>query len=106
MEKVEITVDVFSECYCEIPTRAIEFMKFWQDKIDQIPSEHMETARVEIDSDYDQGSIDVEISYRRIETDYECTERMEREQHFSNQRKNKDLKLLAELQAKYGTGDI
>ncbi len=54
----------------DIPETPAAFMKYWQDKIDLIPDEYMETAEIHLSPEpyYDSASLQVYIFYERDET--------------------------------------
>jgi hypothetical protein len=90
------TIKIYKEeeCYA-IPEKATEFMAFWQSKLDKIPDEFMDSARVEVEAEsYHNGaSLDVEISYVRPETDSEMESREYQEKQIAD--RNKERKLAA-----------
>ncbi len=64
------TINMHSE-ECSLDMKFDEFMEFWQAKMDVVPSEFINTAAISIETDYGSGSMDICVSYERIETDEE-----------------------------------
>jgi len=98
------TIKVYESDSCyDIPGKADEFMAFWQRKIDKIPAEFKESARIEIEavSFYDSALLEVEISYTRPETDVEMSvreqEEINRKQAVESEKLKKYNKLKKEL---------
>jgi hypothetical protein len=85
------TIKVYEESGCyDIPEKASEFMAFWQSKLDKIPDEFIDSARIEVEANsyYDSVTLDVEITYVRPETDGE----METRECQEKQRADRDKK--------------
>lgn len=76
LREVEVKVYEASSCY-DIPTDAVRFMAFFQDKLDKIPEHLIGSARIEIDAEERSGSayLAVKVSYRRPETEEEALHR-------------------------------
>ena len=81
----------------------IEFISQLQGELDSIPSEYQSTAKIKFLGGirYEDGYVDFEITYSRSETDEEMANRLKRESFDSEWRKERELKMLAELKAKY-----
>lgn len=90
------------------PENAISAIAWLQEKIDSIPAVFRANAKIEIDgvTCYDSGYAKITISYTRPETDEEESERQNAENLRAAQQRQRDLKQLAELQAKYGKHDL
>ena len=87
------------------PTDATECVRWFQEKLEAIPVEYREGARIEIESvgSYeDSHYATVEVYYDRPETPAEEAERMGRDVVLAKQREQQERTLLAKLQAKYG----
>ena len=86
------------------PNDAAGFLAWVQAKIDDVPQEHRNTLRIELDSTsrYDSAYATIEFSYERPETDEEEAEREGRFAAQQERRRAEELRILAELQAKYG----
>jgi hypothetical protein len=69
-----------------IPESAIDFMAFWQAKLDLIPEEFAGSATIKIDCDikYDCIETDIKVSYERPETEEETKARESAEDIKSN----------------------
>ena len=85
------------------------FMAWFKDRIDLIPVEHRQNAKIEVSSEsgyYDSHTPHIEITYQRPETDGQFASRLKREEQEAKlQASNKEQherQTLAELQAKYG----
>ena len=99
-----ITVEVYKHGYSEdIPTRPHELMEFLQSKIDVIPAEFMESARIEIGLDYEFGEthLGVKITYERPKTDEELDKEDRLDSEYKARLGAKERRTLAELLAKY-----
>ena len=81
------------------------FMKFWQDKIDLIPAEYRDSARVELKTSfhYDYQVTSLEIFYLRPETKEEKGNRERLNLSRLEAAKAKELDQLAALKLKYET---
>lgn len=91
------------------PEDPARFMAWFQERIDRIPAEHRQNAKIEFSSegDYCGGhSPHIEITYLRPETDDQFASRVQREAQqaeFDARRKeHHERATLAALQAKYG----
>lgn len=88
------TIKVYEERGCsDIPEKASEFMAFWQSKLDKIPDEFMDSARIKVEAEtyYDCASLDVEISYTRPESDSEIESREYQEKQSADRDKERKL---------------
>lgn len=106
--KKQINVTVFDEeQYADKwpPEDAKEFIAWFVGKIDSIPEEHRATAKIEINavSSYGDTYGNIGISYNRPETDEEEERRGEQERRIRANQKDRELKELAALKAKYET---
>lgn len=90
------------------PADATGFMKWFQAQLGTIPSEYLSAARVEINTsefnDCDMPDPGIEITYMRPETDAEEGLREKRAARETEQRRDIDLRKLAELKATYEGG--
>jgi hypothetical protein len=91
------------------PKNAIRFIAWFQEKIDSIPLEFRDSAIVEINSVseyYGAHSVELEIHYKRPETDIEMRARIVRDKAAADfkasQQEQQERAVLAALQAKYG----
>lgn len=57
----------------DVPTNAKDFMLFFQEKLDSIPSEFKDSAEIEIEANpyYDSAILGIEMYYFRPKTDSE-----------------------------------
>lgn len=85
------------------------FMAWFQDRIDRIPAEHRQGAKIEFSSEggyYGDHTPHIEITYMRPETDEQFASRVQRETQLAEFRarhkEQQERLLFAELQAKYG----
>lgn len=64
------------------PTNLADFVEWARHRLNEIPEEHRNAARIEIDStiSYDQSLATVEISYRRRPTQEEISQRVAEEE--------------------------
>ena len=87
------------------PENAMECVAWFAAKIAEIPNKYKTTAKIEIESvsSYeDSHYARIEIYYDRPETDEEMSEREAEERRRQEAQIAKELRTLAELQAKYG----
>lgn len=86
------------------PEDAAGFMAWFQKRLDDVPPECRDTARIDLDSTmrYDSSYATIEFSYTRMETAEEEAEREQRAANEAARRQAQELRTLAELQAKYG----
>ena len=82
------------------PEDAAGLMAWFQERINEVPLEHQETLRIELGSD--NNCTTIEIIYARMETDEEEAAREQYVAEEAERRRVKELRTLAELQAKYG----
>lgn len=71
------------------------------DQLNKLLTEHEDTLVFEKEKYY-QGHPATQIMKERLETDEEYAERIEKEAEFDKFQKERDLRVLAELKAKYG----
>ena len=100
-----ITVEVYkhgSSDY-DIPTRPHELMKFLQSKIDVIPAEFMESARIEIGLEHEFGEayLGVVVTYRRPKTEQELAQEDRLDSDYKARLESTERRTLSELLAKY-----
>jgi hypothetical protein len=104
MKKNKVVI-VYEEGSPWIPEDPEEFMRFWDEKISQIPKEFKSSAKIEIETrraPYDDSSyISVTISYERLETEKEMTEREIKEREINENIKRRELQQLENLRKKY-----
>ena len=108
--KKKIAVKVFEQEQYDgewPPENAISAIAWLQEKVDSIPAAFRADAKIEIEgvTSYDSGYAKITISYTRPETDEEESARENAENFCAEQQRQRELKQLAELQAKYGKHD-
>ena len=103
MKKI-ISKKVYDLGYDDIPEKADEFFAFWRDKIERVPEEHRDSARIEISTyeSYGCGTLDAEVIYTREETDREYEDRMAAANELAGRVRRRELLKLQELKQKYG----
>jgi len=87
-----------------LPSGAKEFMKYWQDKIDLIPEEFKDSAKIccdATDDGYGCNFIEVEVYYYRPETKGEEKERVNGDIENTKVIRDRELAQFAKLKAKY-----
>lgn len=91
-------------CY-NFPTNLIEFIAFWQQKLDEIPSKHRASAYIDMDEyeRYGDPTLDTEIHYIRPETKTEGRDRLACEAKEVHVQTVNELAELQRLQQKYST---
>jgi hypothetical protein len=104
--KKTVEVVVFEDDSCEysLPEKTDEFMKWWRDKIEEIPEEYRDTGLIRCFTSmcYDSTELQVKISYTRLETDAEEAARLKKEDAQRAFIENQELCQLEKLKAKYG----
>lgn len=98
-KKHMVKVNVYSSRVSDLPETVVGMAALWEDITTKIPHEYRESAEVDYDEGDDWASLDV--YYYRLETDAEQEIREAKEQGYELVRQAKDLRLLAELKAKY-----
>jgi len=86
---------------------AIEFIKWFSDKVNTIPSEYRNKARIELESitSYESSSyVHIEISYVRPETPEEEKSRMDNNDYNNKAHEKRERNQLSILKAKYEGG--
>lgn len=86
------------------PTNLQAFSVWLAGKTSLIPVEYMSTARIEFEGEYDTGCVNIEISYRRLETDEEMQRRLAWEERCRREKEADDRAILARLKAQYERG--
>ena len=83
--KKKITIDVFEfDCVNKIPENGYEFIEFFKDKLNLVPEEFRDSAKIQLEPLSDFGPSGW-ISYERLETDEEEQAREKRDSYkFSN----------------------
>ncbi len=86
------------------PTQLQEFILWANSLTDEIPEEYLSTAEIVIGAhhEYDDIDADIQVSYRRPETDEEWDARKQGVMTRMQAEQQRELNLLAQLQAKYG----
>ena len=86
------------------PSDAAGFVAWFEAKMADVPEDARNTVRIELDSTmrYDSSYATIEVSYTRMETDAEESEREQQAAAQAERRRAQELRTLAELQAKYG----
>ena len=87
----------------DLPTNPEDFLAYWQHKVDLIPAEYMSSAQIEVEAtlSYDDPYIETCIFYYRPLTEQEVAKLSQQEKIQKNAATQKELRLLAELKAKY-----
>jgi len=83
---------------------AVEFINWFSDKVNNIPSEYRDKAIIELDSvlSYESSSyVNIEISYVRPETPEEEKNRMDAKNNSNKILEKRDRKQLSILKDKY-----
>lgn len=86
------------------PEVAVDFLRWFQDKVQSIPPEYRDNAKVEIDATGGyEGSYyaTIEITYERSETDAEYAARLEGARRATDDRQRQERALYEQLRAKY-----
>ena len=100
-----ITVEVYKYDFVggHIPTKADEFMEFWQDKLKLIPDEFMESALINIDEieEYGASYLSAKVTYKRPKTDEKIAHDRKEDSVLRGIQEAADLRHLARLKAKY-----
>ena len=100
-----ITVEVYKYNFVDdhIPTKADEFMEFWQDKLKLIPDEFMESALIDIDEieEYGASYLRAKVTYKRPKTEQELAFDRKEASVLRGIQEAADLRHLARLKAKY-----
>lgn len=90
------------------PANIKEFAEWLVEQVDQIPSEYRDSGEISISGvcGYDgDSSGNIEITYRRPETDEEEKLRETASERRASSQRDYDLRKLAILKAKYETGE-
>ena len=105
---MNIMIEVFNKQRydCDWPPRgAVEFIAWFEEKINSIPEEFRRAAIVDLGAveSYDNSYYaTIEIYYCRPETKEEERIRADKEQEYAKSLREKELKQLKELKRKYG----
>ena len=100
-----ITVEVYkhgSSDY-DIPTKAAEFIKFWQIKLEDIPEEFRSSARIKLglEQEFGETYLGVKMTYERPKTDEEIAHDDRLDSDYKARLEATERRTLAELLAKY-----
>lgn len=97
------TIPVFDDDCCELPESPEELFSWINEKLDFIPVEFKDAARVSIEAEESYGSsqLCVTVSYTRLETDNEEAAREGTEAIQESNRESRELRELARLKKKY-----
>lgn len=89
------------------PEDAQGFLSWFADKVAQAPTEFRDSVKIGllVGECYGAPALEINIYYVRPETDEEENHREFVEAQKAAQRKELDLQMLADLQAKYGSGE-
>jgi hypothetical protein len=89
------------------PINAEGFIGWFQAKLGDVPEEFRSTAHIKVDCvhHYDSNYATIEFCYTREETDDEEAVRKQQVAAYEESNRARELRLLAELQAKYGVSD-
>ena len=100
-----ITVEVYKYNFVDdhIPTKADEFMEFWQDKLNLIPDEFMDSALIDIDEieEYGASYFSAKVTYKRPKTDEEIDNYARNAMEHVERLEAIERRYLAELLVKY-----
>ena len=104
--KINITKEVYTDEYADIPEKPDEFLAFWKDKIDRIPEEYRDSATIEVKGvdNYGDPGVKVTVSYVRPETDEEEDRRKRGNQETKDSIERRELEELRRLTKKYNCG--
>tara|TARA_R110000851_G_scaffold41409_3_gene103974 strand:+ start:5415 stop:5807 length:393 start_codon:yes stop_codon:yes gene_type:complete len=102
--KIMKTVEVYANndhdgWYCKVS----EFMEFWQELIDKVPVEYMESAQIRCESatHWDCGYMEVNLTYQRLETDEEEEERVLITSTQNSRKEKIEIEEMNRLMSKY-----
>lgn len=86
------------------PSNAVEFIKWFQGKLDLIPEEYRNVASIDLEThtSYDSSEIEIDIYYDRPETAQEAAARKHKIQLQKEHERINELALLEKLKKKYG----
>ena len=103
--RMKKTIVVFkSTSFWDLPTKASEFMAFWQSKLDEIPNAYRDTAEIEVEAEpsyEDSAVLSVRVTYSRPETDDEVSSRERQENAAKERQREREMAQLRELRKKY-----
>ena len=110
--KKDIVVTLYKSIDETIPTNPDDFVNFWLGKISLIPKEHIKTASIECytETGYGYEEVDdyseqvIKITFTRSETDFEESEREEKQKYHDMITEQRDKEQLAFLLSKYPKG--
>ncbi len=85
------------------PIEAVDFVKWMNARLAEIPDQYMDSAIINIDSyvSHDEACATIRITYETPETDEEMADRALKENEMQARQKAGELRLLASLKAKY-----
>ena len=95
------TIKVFETSDLNAPAKPVEFMAFWQGIIDSIPEEFRDSARIEIDTEWDSAIVEVNVEYTRPMTEKELVQSAKRSESIAEMTRIHELRTLNHLKAKY-----
>jgi len=98
------TITVFEDKNLDEPPKdPVEFMSFWQQKIDLIPQEYAGSGKInlEVTERWECGYLELSVTYERHETAAEEDARIYGENRAKAYTKERELEQLARLQEKY-----
>jgi len=103
MSKRTKTIVVFKN-EVVFPENIDGFMAFWQKKIDLIPDDFKDSAKIFVEPQEYYGDLDIHVTiiYHRLETDEEEIERIEDKKQKLKELQKAELYKYEELKAKYG----
>lgn len=105
--KNKVTVVVFEdEVNYELPKNPKEFLKCFEDNINMIPDEYIDSSRIELEVETmygDSANLNLTITYTRPETDEEKERRLEKENMNKARIRQIELETLRRLKEKYET---
>jgi len=97
-------IKVYELGYDDVPQKADEFIKFWQDKINMVPDEFRGTTEIEMEAEESYGcaTLEATVIYKRPETDKEEQLREKQAQDRQEAITRRELEELTKLKRKYG----
>jgi hypothetical protein len=94
-EELEV-LDVYDELTLE------EFAAKMAEIVAQIPEECRAAAKIDVESDYDEGPRRLRVTFQRHQTEQEAAQEVARMAAYNKDVEQRERRQLAELQRKYG----
>ena len=100
----DVKVTIYEKDYYYPEGNAAEFMKFFQDKLDTIPKEFVDSAVIEIEAvdNYGSSSIDCSIYYFRPQTEAEISAEMAAKEAIALGERQRKLDQIERLKRELG----